>query len=284
MDRRERVLRGLDLKRLVGVEIGPLANPMVRKSDGTVIYVDYADTQSLRLRYSNDPHVDIAQIVDIDAIWGERTMLDVLDGRLVNYIIASHVIEHVPDLITWLQELHSVLLPQGEVRLVIPDKRYTFDYLRAETRLCDVVSTYLLRARVPQPREIIDFCVNKVRIDVIKAWQGDVNPDHLLRDFTFEGALWLAKDVIDNGTYHDVHCWVFTPNSFARLCTELAKNGLLAFACKEYCVTERNQLEFFVTLEKSADKQKVLQSWSDMVRRTLPNSRRGGFFTFQRKH
>jgi|SRR6185312_13208436 len=268
MDRREKVLHGLDLKRSVGLEIGPLANPMVRKSDGIVLYVDYADTPALRLRYANDPHVDVAQIVGIDAVWGEKTMLDVLDGKLVDYIIASHVIEHVPDLITWLSELHSVLLPEGQVRLVIPDKRYTFDYLRAETQLCDVVSTYLVRARVPQPREIIDFCVNKVQLDVVQAWRGEVNPDDLPRDFTFEGAMWLARDVIANGTYHDVHCWVFTPYSFARLCTELAKADLLDFACKTFYVTERNQLEFFVTLGKSTDKQEIVQSWRNMMRET----------------
>lgn len=280
MDRREKVLHGLDLKRSVGLEIGPLANPMVKKSDGDVLYVDYADAPALRLRYANDPHVDVTQIVDIDAVWGEKTILDALDGKLVDYIVASHVIEHVPDLITWLNELHSVLLPEGEVRLVIPDKRYTFDYLRAETQLCDVVSAYLVRARVPQPREIIDFCVNKVQIDVVDAWQGDVNPDNLPRDFTFEGAVWLAKDVIANGTYHDVHCWVFTPYSFARLCAELAKAGLLDFSCKAFRLTERNQLEFFVTLVKSTDKQEIVQSWREMMRNTSPGKSENKFLNF----
>ena len=53
MDRREKVLHGLDLKRSVGLEIGPLANPMVRKSDGTVLYVDYVDAPALRLGVSD---------------------------------------------------------------------------------------------------------------------------------------------------------------------------------------------------------------------------------------
>lgn len=44
MDRCEKILRGLDLKRSIGLEIGPLANPMVRKSDGGVLYLDYGDT------------------------------------------------------------------------------------------------------------------------------------------------------------------------------------------------------------------------------------------------
>ena len=176
MGRREQILRDLDLKHAVGLEIGALANPIVSKAEGNIRYVDYADAAALRARYANDPHVDIAKIVDVDAVWAQKTMLDALDGQCVDYIIASHVIEHVPDLITWLKELHSVLLTEGEVRLVVPDKRYTFDYLRAETRLCDIVSAYLVRARVPQPHEIIDFCVNKVDIDVVAAWQGKIDP------------------------------------------------------------------------------------------------------------
>ncbi len=50
-------------------------------------------------------------------------------------LVASHVIEHVPDLITWLREIASVLKPTGQARLAIPDRRYTFDLLRVETQL-----------------------------------------------------------------------------------------------------------------------------------------------------
>jgi hypothetical protein len=204
----------------------------------------------------------------VDAVWGEKTMLDSIGGRHVDYIIGSHVVEHVPDLITWLKELHSVLLTGGEVRLAVPDKRYTFDWLRAETRLCDILSAYVVRARVPQPREIIDFCVNKTDIDVVAAWQGRINPDELPRSFTFEGAICLARDAMNNGTYHDVHCWVFTPHSFAGLCLELAKVDLLDFSCKSFHVTERNQFEFFVALGKSDDRQEIIRSWGGMAQQT----------------
>lgn len=268
MERRNKVLRGLDVTRLTGLEIGPLANPLVRKSDGNILYVDYADTPALRQRYANDPHVNVENIVHVDAVWGAKTMTEVMGGTCVDYIIASHVIEHVPDLITWLKELNSVLSSNGEVRLVVPDKRYTFDCLRAETRLCDVVSTYLIHARVPQPREIIDFCTNKVEIDVAAAWRGGIDRSGLPRSFTFEGAVWLAQDVINNGTYHDVHCWVFTPYSFACLCVELAQAALLDFRCKSFSTTEHSQLEFYIAMEKSENQNDILESWRNMVRHT----------------
>jgi hypothetical protein len=266
MDRRERLIAGLDLEHACGLEIGPLANPVVKKSDGTILYVDYADADRLRKRYFNDPHVDISKIVTVDALWGEKSLYEALDGKGVDYIIASHVIEHVPDLVTWFGELHSVLLSGGVVRLAIPDKRYEFDYLRSETRLCDVLSAYLVRARVPQPHEIIDFCVNKVEVDTASIWREEIDPDHLPKSYTYEGAMWLARDVMSNGTYHDVHCWVFTPYSFAFLCMQLAEAGLLNFSCESFHDTEYGQLEFFVALVRSADQQGVVESWRRMMR------------------
>jgi predicted SAM-dependent methyltransferase len=35
-------------------------------------------------------------------------------------VIASHVIEHTPDLVTWLAEIRAILQPNGTLRLAIP--------------------------------------------------------------------------------------------------------------------------------------------------------------------
>ncbi|MGF6539864.1 hypothetical protein [Paraburkholderia youngii] len=46
--RRCRLLKGLNVKDSVGVEIGPLCWPLVRRSDGgEIIYVDHTDTPHL---------------------------------------------------------------------------------------------------------------------------------------------------------------------------------------------------------------------------------------------
>src|SRR5580658_7325812 len=102
MDRREIILNGLDLSKLVGVEIGALDKPLVRRQDGEVIYVDHADRETLVEKYKADPNVNKDSLVHVDAIWGENTLADAVSYRKVDYVVASHVIEHVPDLITWL--------------------------------------------------------------------------------------------------------------------------------------------------------------------------------------
>jgi hypothetical protein len=85
----------------------------------------------------------------------------------------------------------------------------------------------------------------------------------------------LARDVLENGTYHDTHCWVFTPRSFSALCQGLASVGLLHFACETFHDTEHDQLEFFVKLRVCDDREKIVQSWCQMkesVREDLPDS------------
>src|SRR5258708_4979694 len=170
MNLRDRIRDGMDFASKTTLEIGPLYRPFVLKSEGDVMYVDHADTETLRKKYADDPLFDVASIVDVDAVWGEQTLSECLGaGRKVDYIIASHVIEHVPDLITWLRELRSVLGEGGQIRLVIPDKRFTFDYTRRLTVFSDVVDAYLRKARRPLTLYIIDHILNVRRVDTVSA-------------------------------------------------------------------------------------------------------------------
>jgi Methyltransferase domain len=262
--RRGKLLAGIDLQQTSGVEIGALCRPFIRREDGPILYVDYTDTASLRERYANDCGVDVNRIVEVDAIWGQNTLFEAVKGRYVDYVAASHVIEHVPDLITWLREIATILKSTGEVRLIIPDKRYTFDYFRRETSLSDVLLSYIVKARVPQPHSLLDYCLNAADVDVATAWQRDIRPDEGRPHHTVEGGIYLAQDVIKNGTYHDVHCWAFTPQSFARLCGQLARSGFIDFACEGFYDTEHNESEFFVRLRRSNNIEYTLQSWQNM--------------------
>jgi len=258
IDRRTNILSGLDLSTLSGLEIGPLDRPLVRRTDGQVFYIDHADTPTLRVKYAADPHVAVSDLVEIDAVWGEKTLLEAL-GRTVDYVIASHVIEHVPDLITWFAEVRDVLAPKGQLRLAVPDRRYTFDFRRSETRLSDVVNAWFMKARKPLPHSILDFFLEVTEVDVTRAWRGGVvDPKPI---YTLESALSVAADARDHDAYHDVHCWVFTTDSFVRLMARLAELGLVAFACRAFFEPEPNTLEFIVHLDRCDDLAQAAASW-----------------------
>jgi len=274
--RREKLLDGLDISRQMGAEIGPLGRPLVSKSDGTIIYVDYADTATLRRKHAQDSFVDASQI-QVDAVWGAQTLEQAISSftqstqskhlAALDYVIASHVIEHVPDVISWLQEIRSVLKPGGELRLAVPDRRFTFDYLRRNSDLPSVLNAYVNKARRPCTQCILDFCINEVAVDVTDAWAGKLDESILKTKHahTLEGALAVAKDALDNGTYHDVHCWTFTPASLANLFAQLAQHQLLDFACVNFHDTEFNEIEFFLALRVCDDLAEKVESWKKVA-------------------
>jgi 2-polyprenyl-3-methyl-5-hydroxy-6-metoxy-1,4-benzoquinol methylase len=258
VDRREKVLRGIDVSKLAGIEIGALAWPIVQKSEGDITYVDFTDAETLRKNHAGT-HVPIEHIVEVDAIWGANTLQQAIgESRKVDYVIASHVVEHVPDLLGWLSELREVLKPGGQIRLVVPDKRFTFDRIRHETQAADVLSAHLVGARVPQPDRVLDFFLNRVTLDKQDAWDGAFG--ELTPVTTIPAALECALKST-RGEYVDVHCWVFTPRSMGLLFSRLAEDGMLDLECTHFEDTAYGEYEFFVGLRPSNERAAVLASW-----------------------
>jgi SAM-dependent methyltransferase len=243
----------------IGLEIGALTTPLVRKGQGKIIYVDHASTEELRQKYRDHETVAPGQIVQVDAVWGDKTIQEALtDCGSVDYVLASHVIEHVPDLVTWLNELASVLNNDGTIRLAIPDLRYCFDYVREPTRLTDIVTAFALRARRPQPREIIDFILQHRPVDLERAWRGELETSGISPE-RLEHVLDLVRRSLA-GEYIDVHCWTFTLSSFATIMARLNELGLIGLACDGAFDTEVGEHEFFVIL-RVAEAAEAAQSW-----------------------
>jgi hypothetical protein len=160
-----------------GIEVGPLDKPLVAKADGPVFYVDHCSTEELKARWSTDRTVDVARL-HVDAVWGRaslRAALDragVLRGRddHMDSLLASHVVEHVPDLVTWLREVASVLGSGGTARLAVPDKRYIFDYLRRPTELAEVLDAFARQRRPPSGSRVLKGTYHGVHCWVPASW------------------------------------------------------------------------------------------------------------------
>ncbi len=267
MNRRDKLLAGIDLQQARALEIGALDKPIVPPDTPGIFYVDHADTATLREKYLDDPHVDKDRLVNVGGVWGERTLAEATAGAgPFDLIVASHVVEHVPDLVTWLAELRSVLSPTGEVRLAVPDRRYTFDFLRHETEVADVLDAWIQRARRPLTRCVLDHALHVGPVEAADAWREGYDGSAIQTWNTSEGAIAKAREALVDGQYHDVHCWVFTPLSFARLMAALARHGVLGMRCSGFHDTLHNDLEFFVSLAASDDRDAILASWDDMQR------------------
>lgn len=253
---------GLDIRSARGLEIGPLAHPIVGKDEGEVIYVDHTDAASLRQTYENSEFAD--RIVEVDAIWGEQTLLSCIGGQRVDYIVASHVAEHVPDLITWLNEAGKALLPGGELRLALPDLRFSNDVLRPPTRVSDLLTAWLLQARRPQLRDVLDFRLHEtIGVDGAgfydgRASRGDVRPFRSIGLAVDCGRMALAQPE----SYFDVHCLAASALQFATLMEQLAGAGLMQMACARMIDTAPPLYEFYAFLTPSDDPEAVTRSWA----------------------
>ncbi len=251
LTRREKLLAGLDTARSSGLEIGALASPMLRPPEACIRFVDHADTATLRAKYVADPGVALDDIVPIDAVWGDNTLAQCFPGERFDYVIASHVIEHVPDVIGWLGEIADILVPQGRLILAIPDRRYSFDLLRRETTLTDVIDAHLRGAKRPTPGQVFDSNANTVDHGHMAAWFAPpaAPPPHFVsRDW----ALVQAR-AAQAGTYIDGHCSVFTARSLLELLDGMLELDLLPYRVERFHVACVGSAEMSLVLRREPD-------------------------------
>jgi SAM-dependent methyltransferase len=250
----------IDVKTMRGLEIGPLANPRVRKDQGDVLYVDHTDTEGLRRKYADNSVLKdyLDQIVDIDFVIGDGLSIHevVADQAPFDYVIASHLIEHIPDPVTWLSDIASVLRPSGILSLVIPDKRFTFDINRQTTEIGELVDAYLRRLQKPSFKQAYDFISKEITeiVDPSAVWEGTADFAGVVRSDVPDpdvAALQLCRTIESSDQYVDVHCSVFTPDSFLGLHEKLARLGLIEFEVAHFVPTEFNQLEFHISLRRT---------------------------------
>lgn len=249
------MLDGLGLDGAVVLEIGALHHPLAKATGAKVIYADHATTAELREKYAG--HEDVTDIVEVDVVWPAGPLRPALEAHLgsgatVDAVVASHVIEHVPDLVGWFDELASVLAPGGLVALAIPDKRYCFDARRRESDVADIIEAHLVGRTRPTLAATFDFWTKYDEVDTAALWHGSPPPPpEPLRDHE---ALVRTREAAASNDYRDVHAWVFTPESFhAALGRLFALDLVPAFAVRTFRPTAVGHLEFHVVLERLAD-------------------------------
>lgn len=250
-----RILRDhIDLSQGRGLEIGPLAKPIALRGSSAVAYVDVTDRDGLLAHYAHDGSVDPDAVPEID-YWlaGEdgstATLAEaVREGAPFDWVLASHVVEHVPDVVGWLRDVGDVLADDGSVFLVVPDRRFCFDARRAPTTVGMALQAYELTDRIPSVRAVYDHFRKAVDIDADEAWRGEVvGPERTIHPFS---------DVLDqiarvrSGAYVDVHVWTFTPGWFVELIEDLGRLGLIDLTIRDILPTAPNQLEFYVVLDR----------------------------------
>jgi SAM-dependent methyltransferase len=241
-----RIFAGIDIDKLTGLEIGPLDKPLVpRNGRRSIFYGDYADRKFLQEQSANNPHVNVDRIVETDFILKPPIPDDL--GRKFGYVVAAHVVEHVPDVLGWLHTLARWLNPGGVITLATPDYRYCFDRIRRPSIVGDFIQAFLEKRQRPTPSLVYDGFRNAVKYEPTTAWSTDALPSSFEHYYTEETAMWLAKRAMDE--YMDCHCWVWTADSFKSAFEELVRLKLTDLKLIECHGPYFNEAEFYVKFQ-----------------------------------
>ena len=211
-----------------GLEIGPLHRAVAPKRDGYQVEIlDHASAEELRQKYRDDPTVPVDRIEQVDYVSDGRPMVEVIGGGgRYEWVIASHVIEHTPDMIGFLRDCAALLRPGGRLVLAIPDRRFCFDALRPVSSLGPILQAHR-EARTRHAEASLFDCVSEFcRRDDAAAW-GEGHPGMLRRVGSTADALRTVDEASRSAAYTDTHAWVFTPNSFRLIIETLHEAGLV---------------------------------------------------------
>jgi SAM-dependent methyltransferase len=252
--RRERALYLLDLSAGHGLEIGPLDKPLVPKGQADVGYVDIMPAEDLRAHYGAHPQFPVELIGEVDyplILDGKTRSISESTGpgAPFDWVVASHVIEHVPDAVGWLRDIATILADGAKLSLIIPDRRYSFDARRPETTVGELLLANESHDVRPSTRAIFDHYANAVAVVPEVAWrEGVPDVDKHIHDIHFARSMALRSRRL--GEYVDSHVWLFTPTSFVEQMQILASLGMFDYSIDNVIPTDVDDVEFFVTLTR----------------------------------
>jgi hypothetical protein len=239
----EKILKSAQGKIL---EIGPLNRPLI--VGNFMRYFDLFPTVQLRKRaVEQGLNPDTVPIINFYDNNGDLSAVT----EKFSDVISAHCLEHQPDLVRHLQNVSKILeSDSGRYWVVLPDKRYCFDALLPESKLSEVVQAFEGKVVKPSVWKVIEHRALTTHNNPVEHWSGN----HGLPNVNLKSRWDAARDEFQSsaGSYIDVHCWQFTPQSLVNLIEGLFDLEYIDFEVEEVFETPTNDLEFCIVLRKKS--------------------------------
>ena len=240
------------------LEIGPLNRPLVDKSIyPNAIYCDIRTTEQIKELYSGSDYLEtttitvpIDEIVDVDVVLNTSYHETFNNQPPFDYVVASHVLEHVEDLIDVLQDISTILATNGQFIIYYPDTRFCFDHFRAEASFRDAYDVYKNK-RPALARMVLDFFHSAIpESRPYKFWSSENLHELLPVNDTTQALEKYMKSC--NGEFmDDVHYWPFSDKGFVKFLFDLTRADMLNLTCMQVHPTLHNTQEFLLILQKN---------------------------------
>ena len=251
------------------LEFGPLNIPIADKNTfKNVKYADIKTTEEIKKMYSGNEYlkntgiyVDIDTIVDIDYVVKKDYKTDIKEK--FDIVILSHVIEHMPNILHFFEDVQNILNDDGLLIINYPDRRYCFDHYRQESTFVDAYLVYT--NQMSNDKMIMDFYMNVVKENnpfvfwyetSISSKMNDKEKDEILKN--------LDKKNKD-GKFEDIHYWPFSDYGFLKFLDDARRFKLMNFKIEEFIETQENTQEFLTIFKKCKFKNDNLRSYIDKL-------------------
>lgn len=199
----------IDVRTSLGLEIGACNKPTVPSDVGICRFADFRSEDDMINLWGLDP----ATVCHVEYIIARSICISEQIKDKFDYIIACHVIEHVPDPIGYLHGLAKLLNPSGIIMLAVPDKRMTFDIARPLTTIDHLLMDFYDQCHYPSIEHIVEFYRHVV------VYEKGI-------EISVVDAFAFAKSNYESG-FADPHCHVWDDVTFQSQFSYLAETGLL---------------------------------------------------------
>lgn len=237
------------------LEIGPLNRPIVLKSEyKNSLYCDIRSTEEIKKLYAGNEYlektgisIDINSIVEVDYVLNKSYQNTFSHMEKFDYVVASHVLEHMQDIIGFFQDISGIMKPGGKLCIIYPDKRYCFDHFRESASFRDAYDVFT-RGRTETARMVLDFFSMSVNENnPVFYWKGK-NLKEIIPLNNFDQSIKNYKRALNGEKLDDVHYWPFTDRSFLLFMYNCIRAKLIPFTCSQFIPTKENTQQFFVEL------------------------------------
>jgi predicted SAM-dependent methyltransferase len=265
--RRNFLEKRFDKANLSVLEIGAMDMPTFYPDEVSIEFLDYYTNEEFAsLSAAGKLSRPLESLMPVEIVAKEKYFSSATHKKY-DLIIANHVIEHVPDLISWLRELQNLLKVDGWIFLAIPDKRYTFDYNRAVTSVVEIYRRYVEDAKSPDIYTIADYFYLQRDVRIDDFWKSNtVELENKLSKstYTFSEALKRAKVSVNGFESHvNIHCNVFSAPTFKETWSaidSIAPITGMTLKLKELVdvMTDANEFWVLLQLPKQLNEREIL--------------------------
>jgi hypothetical protein len=277
MDFRQYIVKNKLKKQDRILEFGPLTRPTVtKKTHPNIRFADIRSSEEIKKLYTSNDYlestgisVDLNSIVDIDYVVSGSYKDSFKGVEKFDKVILSHVIEHMPDIIFFFEDVMNLLKENGQLILIYPDARYCFDHFRNGTTFVDAYDVY--RHTSNSSKRVLDFVFNVVHENNPNYFWGNPRQNNILPKNDFDDALMAYNKASKNELPDDTHFWPFADYQLVKFLYDLDRAGFLGLELLEFYPTQENTQEFMLVLTPKKKKTINFSQYKKLLNKIHPS-------------